>query len=58
MSKHLVLTIIYYAAASGSCTLPSPAESNRSQQESPLPKPEGGINLDYMPDELLTGDFV
>ncbi|KAL6897527.1 hypothetical protein GGI43DRAFT_95949 [Trichoderma evansii] len=45
-------------AASGSCTLPSPAESHRSQQESPLPKPEGGINLDYMPDELLTGDFV
>lgn len=45
-------------AASGSCTLPSPAESHRSQQESPLPKSEGGINLDYMPDELLTGDFV
>ncbi|GFP55766.1 transcription factor atf21 [Trichoderma asperellum] len=46
-------------AASGSCTLPSPAESNRSQQESPLPKPESAsINLDYMPDELLTGDFV
>ncbi|KAL7919760.1 hypothetical protein ACQKWADRAFT_300353 [Trichoderma austrokoningii] len=44
-------------ATSGSGTLPSPAESHRSQQESPLLKAEGGINLDYMPDELLTGDF-
>ncbi|KAK1244188.1 hypothetical protein MKX08_002326 [Trichoderma sp. CBMAI-0020] len=45
-------------AASGSSTLPSPAESHRSQQELSLPRPEGEINLDYMPDELLTGDFV
>ncbi|UKZ70889.1 uncharacterized protein TrAtP1_011860 [Trichoderma atroviride] len=45
-------------AASGSSTLPSPAESHRSHQEPPLPRPEGDINLDYMPDELLTGDFV
>ncbi|PON24585.1 bZIP transcription factor [Trichoderma gamsii] len=45
-------------AASGSSTLPSPAESHRSQQEQSLPRPEGGINLDYMPDELLTGDLV
>jgi hypothetical protein len=52
-----MLTMSYYAAASGSGTLPSPAESHRSQQESPLAKPEGGINLDYMPDELLAGDF-
>ncbi|KAM0522977.1 hypothetical protein ACHAPE_001466 [Trichoderma viride] len=45
-------------AASGSSTLPSPAESHRSQQEQSLLRPEGGINLDYMPDELLTGDLV
>ncbi|KAL7941807.1 hypothetical protein V8C42DRAFT_348347 [Trichoderma barbatum] len=41
----------------GSCTLPSPAESQRSQMESPMHKHEG-INLDYMPDELLTGEGV
>lgn len=52
-----VLTMILNAAASGSGTMPSPAESHRSQQE-PLPRPEGGINLDYMPDELLTGDLL
>ncbi|KAM0264240.1 hypothetical protein ACHAQJ_000727 [Trichoderma viride] len=45
------------ANASGSCTLPSPAESHRSHLESPIHKHEG-INLDYMPDELLTGEFV
>ncbi|KAH6611601.1 bZIP transcription factor [Trichoderma cornu-damae] len=43
--------------ASGSCTLPSPAESHRSHLESPPDKHEG-INLDYMPDELLTGEAV
>jgi hypothetical protein len=58
MPKTLVLTMTYYAAASGSSTLPSPAESHRSQQEQSLLRPEGGINLDYMPDELLTGDLV
>ncbi|KAF3060718.1 Transcription factor atf21 [Trichoderma lentiforme] len=45
------------ANASGSCTLPSPTESQRSQLESPMHKHEG-INLDYMPDELLTGEAV
>lgn len=44
-------------AAPGSCTLPSPTESQRSQLESPMHKHEG-INLDYMPDELLTGEAV
>ncbi|KAL7915424.1 hypothetical protein GGI35DRAFT_436823 [Trichoderma velutinum] len=45
------------ANAPGSCTLPSPAESQRSQLESPMHKHEG-INLDYMPDELLSGEAV
>ncbi|KAL6691490.1 hypothetical protein J3F84DRAFT_164113 [Trichoderma pleuroticola] len=45
------------ANAPGSCTLPSPAESQRSQLESPMHKHEG-INLDYMPDELLSGEVV
>ncbi|UKZ72540.1 hypothetical protein TrVFT333_000170 [Trichoderma virens FT-333] len=45
------------ANAPGSCTLPSPTESQRSQLESPIHKHEG-INLDYMPDELLSGEAV
>ncbi|KAL7933933.1 hypothetical protein V8C35DRAFT_43434 [Trichoderma chlorosporum] len=45
------------ANAPGSCTLPSPAESQRSQLESPMHKHEG-INLDYMPDELLSSEII
>ncbi|KAL6879298.1 hypothetical protein J3F83DRAFT_768533 [Trichoderma novae-zelandiae] len=44
-------------AAPEPCTLPSPSESQPSNLESPVPKHEG-INLDYMPEELLSGDAV
>ncbi|TFA98895.1 Transcription factor atf21 [Trichoderma ghanense] len=44
-------------AAAESCTLPSPSESQTSNLESPVSKHEG-INLDYMPEELLSGDAV
>ncbi|PTB69271.1 hypothetical protein BBK36DRAFT_1086035, partial [Trichoderma citrinoviride] len=45
------------SAAAESCTLPSPSESQPSNLESPVPKHES-INLDYMPEELLSGDAV
>ncbi|KAL7808803.1 hypothetical protein V8C44DRAFT_359582 [Trichoderma aethiopicum] len=44
-------------AAAESCTLPSPSESQPSNLTSPVPKHEG-INLDYMPEELLSGDAI
>ncbi|PTB78845.1 hypothetical protein M440DRAFT_1300071, partial [Trichoderma longibrachiatum ATCC 18648] len=45
------------SASTSSCTLPSPSESQPSNLTSPVPKHEG-INLDYMPEELLSGDAI
>lgn len=50
-------TALTEPATAESCTLPSPSESQPSNLESPVPKHEG-INLDYMPEELLSGDAV
>ncbi|OTA05209.1 hypothetical protein A9Z42_0058750 [Trichoderma parareesei] len=50
-------TALTEPATAESCTLPSPSESQPSNLESPVPKHEG-INLDYMPEELLLGDAV